>query len=168
MCVKPAMFGSILLFVVMAIGVSGCAQTNVSTTLASTSPANPASTYTTANIISVPTGMTMPKTTTTIPTTTTPITSTIAPTTSAPGTPSNVVTISNYAFIPGVITVPAGSRVTWVNKDGDLHTVTCVNPSIFDSPIASGGTITIVFSVPGSYDYICTIHPEMFGTVIVK
>lgn len=47
------------------------------------------------------------------------------------------------------------------------HTVTSTTPGIFDSPIGAGQSISITFTIPGTYNYYCVIHPEMLGTVIV-
>jgi plastocyanin len=86
--------------------------------------------------------------------------------TSKPGT--NEVWIQNMAFDPSTITVPAGTAITWTNKDAVAHTVTS-STGIFDSgSINTNGTYIHVFSTAGSFQYICTIHPTMTATVIVN
>jgi plastocyanin len=78
-------------------------------------------------------------------------------------------------YSPNTITVIIGvnNTVTWTNADTASHTVysTSVPTSAtaFNSPlIAPGGTYTQTFSVAGTYQYHCSIHSWMTGTVIVK
>jgi plastocyanin len=110
---------------------------------------------------------------TTIPTTTPPPTTTTKPppTTSVtppPTTTGSTVIVSGYTFSPDPILVRVGTRVVWKNLDAADHTVTSVSPGIFDNPLPSLGETSITFTVPGKYDYICTIHPYMTGSVIVS
>jgi plastocyanin len=77
------------------------------------------------------------------------------------------VSISNFAFEPGTVTVPAGTKVTWTNDDPTPHTVTSEDGS-FDSGILDAGrSFTTTLSEPGTFAYRCQIHPEMQGTVEV-
>ncbi len=105
-------------------------------------------------------------------TTVMPVTTTALPPTTAPpaiaGVATSTVLVSGYTFSPDTIQVPVGTRVVWNNFDTADHTVTSVSPGIFDNPLPSLGTTSITFTVPGRYDYICSIHPYMTGTVIVK
>ena len=80
------------------------------------------------------------------------------------------VEIRDFAFAPGTLTVAAGTSVTWVNQDDEPHTVTSVGePRLFKSPGLDGGdSFTMKFDKPGTYQYICTIHPHMHGTIVVK
>ncbi|MDA4129748.1 MAG: cupredoxin family copper-binding protein [Thaumarchaeota archaeon] len=71
-------------------------------------------------------------------------------------------------FAPSTYTVKVGAMVTWANHDGTAHTVTSKGSSLFDSGnIVTGGTFSYTFTQPGSYDYYCTIHPWMTGTIVV-
>lgn len=83
---------------------------------------------------------------------------------SEPGT----VTIIDFTFEPPELTAGVGDTVTWTNEDSVAHTVT----SEGDGPLASGdlesgATYEATFDEPGTYDYLCTIHPTMRGTVEV-
>jgi plastocyanin len=94
------------------------------------------------------------------------LTNSCTKTTSLPGT--NEVFIQGMAFTPSSITVTAGSTIIWTNKDGVPHTVTCNTVSIFDSgSISPGGTWSHTFNNVGTFQYKCTIHPTMTGTVVV-
>ncbi|WP_223199539.1 plastocyanin/azurin family copper-binding protein [Solihabitans fulvus] len=82
---------------------------------------------------------------------------------------TNSVAIKDFAFAPATVTVPVGTTVTWTNSDQDPHTVTATESG---SPLRSptmnnGATYKYTFTKAGRYDYLCTIHPFMTGTVVV-
>jgi plastocyanin len=94
------------------------------------------------------------------------ITNSCQKTSDVPG--PNEVLIKGMAFNPSVITVTAGTTITWTNKDGMPHTATSTT-GLFDSgSINTLGTYSHMFSTPGTYPYICTYHTTMTATVIVK
>ncbi len=80
------------------------------------------------------------------------------------------ITISNYAFHPGTLTVKKGSTVTWVNRDDDVHTVKSMDgPAAFNSPaLDSGNQFGFTFRQAGTYHYICSVHPYMHGVIVVR
>jgi len=58
--------------------------------------------------------------------------------------------------------------VTWSNADGTPHTATS-NTGAFDTQnIAAGASKSVTFSTTGTFQYHCSIHPGMMGTVIVQ
>ena len=58
--------------------------------------------------------------------------------------------------------------MTWTNEDGTTHTVRDSTGAVIASAnLAQGNTYTATFSEPGTYDYICTIHTSMTGSVTV-
>jgi plastocyanin len=76
------------------------------------------------------------------------------------------VTISGFAFHPKTVTVNVGDTVTWTNQDAAGHTATGTG---FDTgTIASGGSKAVTFNSAGTFHYVCTIHPSMQGTVVVR
>lgn len=79
------------------------------------------------------------------------------------------VVMENVAFRPDEITVTAGSAVTWTNQDLIAHTTTS-DDNLWDSdPMGQGESFTFTFEEPGTYTYICIIHPtQMHGTVTVE
>jgi plastocyanin len=77
------------------------------------------------------------------------------------------INIDSFAFVPAALTVHAGSTVTWTNHDEEPHTV-AANDGSFHSPgMGTGGTFSHTFSAAGTFDYVCSIHPMMHGTVVV-
>jgi plastocyanin len=91
---------------------------------------------------------------------------TTSTTASAPVT-TNAVAIKGFAFSPANITVKAGTTVTWTNQDQDAHTVTATGGAFGSQALNTGAHYTFTFTKPGSYDYLCTIHPFMTATVVV-
>lgn len=80
------------------------------------------------------------------------------------------VSIVDFAFSPAVITVTAGTVVTWTNLGAFAHTTTSDIGSSdpWDSgSLAPNGTFTRTFNIPGTYGYHCAIHLSMKGTVVV-
>jgi plastocyanin len=83
----------------------------------------------------------------------------------AADTEGRTVVIEDMAFAPETLTVEAGDTVTWVWKDGAIdHDVAGDN---LKSEVMSEGTFTHRFDQPGTYDYVCTLHPNMTGTIEV-
>ena len=80
---------------------------------------------------------------------------------------TNHVDILGFAFGPASITVRPGTTVTWTQQDEDQHTVTANDGSFGSSPLVTGATYTHTFTAPGTYQYHCSIHPFMHGTVVV-
>lgn len=86
-------------------------------------------------------------------------------------TTPNTVVIKNFAFSPASLTVAKGTKVTWVNNDGPAHTVTATdNGDTFSSGTIApgGGTFSFTFANSGDFNYKCSIHPQMLGTVHVQ
>ena len=84
---------------------------------------------------------------------------------------TGAVTIENMMFTPSQITVAKGGTVTWTNNDSVPHTVTddlsnAGGPASGD--IQPGKTYSFTFDKTGSFQYHCTIHPSMRGTIVVK
>jgi plastocyanin len=91
-------------------------------------------------------------------------------TTPAPATPvakaSVTVSMVDYSFSPAGVTVAPGDTVTWVNNGQEDHTAT---GSGFDTGIvAPGASGSASFASPGSFPYVCSLHPNMKGTVTVS
>ena len=79
------------------------------------------------------------------------------------------VEISDFAFQPGTVTIQVGDTVTWTNLDGAAHTATDTGPqALFDGVMANGESFSYTFTQAGTFNYFCTFHPEMTGTVIVQ
>ena len=77
--------------------------------------------------------------------------------------------IKNYAFVPGTVTVKAGSTVTFYNDDVVAHNIAddFAGGWISANLQAGSGTQSIPFTVPGEFNFHCTIHPNMKGKIVV-
>ena len=88
-----------------------------------------------------------------------------------------VVQINGKAFQPARLEIKAGEKVTWKNYDLTEHTVTArTKPALpdgqgkplFDSGVLKpGDTFSYRFEKEGTFEYACTIHPGMTGTIVV-
>jgi plastocyanin len=87
--------------------------------------------------------------------------------------PNGVGTTQSLNFQPSSVTISRGGSVTWTNNDPTNHTVTSTSvPSgaaTFDSgAMTQNQTYRILFTVDGTYNYVCTYHAGwMKGTVTV-
>jgi plastocyanin len=76
------------------------------------------------------------------------------------------VKIVDFRFRPGTLTISRGDVVRWKNRGSVTHTSTS---SSWDSGrIAPGGTFRKRFRHAGTFEYHCSIHPQMTGTIVVR
>ncbi len=97
----------------------------------------------------------------------------------SPASAASSVAITNFAYAPPSLTVPAGTSVAWTNQDPVGHSVTSDTGAFDSSPSncsptlssgcipASGGTFSFTFSTPGTFTYHCRVHSVMHGTIVV-
>lgn len=81
-----------------------------------------------------------------------------------------VVVVEDFAFTPNDVKVVVGQTVTWmVGADPEQHTVTPADGAAFEDSgqLFTGDTYAVRFDAPGAFDYLCTLHPFMTGTVTV-
>lgn len=85
---------------------------------------------------------------------------------SQPTVSTDTITIRNFAFTPGTLTVKQGAKVTWVNEDSVAHKI---KADAFNSTnLNQGDKYEFVFNDKGTFDYICGIHPSMTGKIVVE
>jgi nitrite reductase (NO-forming) len=88
------------------------------------------------------------------------------------------VDIAASTFSPKIIRVPVGTEVTWVNGDvfdflegertGKHNVVVLDGPETFASPmLGHADRFSYTFTEPGTYEYLCTVHPYQRGIVEV-
>jgi plastocyanin len=79
------------------------------------------------------------------------------------------VSEEGIAFNPAEVTVSVGDTVTWTNNDTVEHDVTADGFSSGEpGGMAPGDTFDHTFQEAGTFDYVCTVHPGMEGTVTVE
>ncbi len=91
---------------------------------------------------------------------------TAAPAPAAPAHASTTaIDIKNFMFM--TVTVPAGTTVTWTNRDEVPHTVRETHNLFRSAALDTGDSFSYTFTQPGTYDYYCSLHPQMVAKVIV-
>jgi plastocyanin len=78
------------------------------------------------------------------------------------------VKIDNFTFAPQRIVVQAGTTVTWTNADDAPHTVVSTTKLFKSSAFDTEDKFSFTFATPGTYEYFCSLHPHMTGTVVVE
>jgi plastocyanin len=78
------------------------------------------------------------------------------------------VLMKNFDFSPMTLAVPPGTTVTWKNLDGEPHTVVSVDGAFRSAALDQNDTFKFTFAKPGTYKYLCSIHPKMMATITVK
>ena len=78
------------------------------------------------------------------------------------------VSIANFAFAPAALTVASGESVRWSNDDAAPHALAFKDGDGPTDLLLPGQTATRRFAAAGSYDYTCSVHPYMRGTVTVR
>jgi plastocyanin len=83
----------------------------------------------------------------------------------APG----AVRIANFEFKPHTVVVKPGTKVTWTNADSSIHDIKDTSPlaTPVSPSLSKGDTFSITYGQPGTYSYVCGIHPYMTGSVEV-
>ena len=80
--------------------------------------------------------------------------------------PENEVWMSTNAFLPANLEVDPGTTVRWVNNSSVTHHVVS-NTGLFNEILNPGQSYSFTFNNTGSFDYECTIHPGMTGSITV-
>ncbi len=78
------------------------------------------------------------------------------------------VTIDNFSFRPQVLTIKAGTSVTWTNKDDVPHTVVSTTKKFASRVLDTDEKYSFTFNEPGTYEYYCSVHPHMTGKIVVQ
>jgi len=89
------------------------------------------------------------------------------PTGKAHASASASVTMVDFSFTPASVTIAVGDTVTWHNTGQAPHNATANDGSFKTPDLNNGQSASHTFSSAGTFSYICTIHPNMHGTVRV-
>jgi plastocyanin len=80
----------------------------------------------------------------------------------------HVVTIEGMRYMPETVEVNAGDTIMWSNKDAFPHTVTAVDRSFDSGSLGPERTWKWKALKKGTFPYLCTLHPTMKATLVVK
>ena len=87
----------------------------------------------------------------------------------SPKVTTHQVLIENFQFVPESLTIKAGEAVHWTNKDNSQHKIILDDGSFESVPLSNNGisSANTIFKQEGTFNYHCSIHPSMKGTIIV-
>lgn len=78
------------------------------------------------------------------------------------------ITIKNFDFSPMDLSIAAGDSVVWKNLDGEPHTVASADGLFRSQALDQNDSFRFTFAKPGTYRYVCSIHPNMKATITVR
>lgn len=79
------------------------------------------------------------------------------------------VDMVDIKFDPADVTVKAGQKIVWTNKDDVQHDADATSGADFNTElVGKGGTVEWVAEGSGKIDYVCSVHPSMTGTITVE
>jgi plastocyanin len=84
------------------------------------------------------------------------------------GADDMAVKIDNFTFAPQRVTVKAGTTVTWTNQDDIPHTVASATKAFKSKVLDTDDKFSFTFTTTGVYEYFCSLHPHMTGTIVVE
>jgi plastocyanin len=86
----------------------------------------------------------------------------------ASATPAATVFMKDFLFSPKTVTIDAGESVKWINKGKAEEGHTATGEGFDSGVLHQGESYTHKFSTVGTFDYVCTLHSSMKGTVVVQ
>ena len=84
------------------------------------------------------------------------------------GAEDKAVEIHNFTCTPQRVTVKTGATVTWTNQDNIPHTVTSATRAFRSKALDTDDKFSFTFTTAGVYEYFCSLHPHMTGTIVVE
>lgn len=77
------------------------------------------------------------------------------------------INIKEFMFMPVVLNVSVGTKVTWVNDDQIPHTVAETRKVFRSGALDTNDSFSWLFDKPGEFEYFCVLHPQMTGKIVV-
>lgn len=81
---------------------------------------------------------------------------------------THTVVIKGMKFTPANLVINAGDTVTWVNEDNMRHTATDLNGAFDTGLLSKGASASLQFGGAGTFNYRCTPHANMRGTITIN
>lgn len=87
------------------------------------------------------------------------------------------ISAAAFTYLPDELTIKVGTGLHFTNFDPEPHNLIASRNGPKGSPLFSTDTIGAATTVaikgtdklaPGTYDFFCTLHPEMVGTLFVE
>jgi amicyanin len=80
----------------------------------------------------------------------------------------SAIAIDNFTFDPQRVTVKTGTSVTWTNRDDIPHAIAATGKLFKSKVLDTDNSYSFTFTTPGTYEYFCSLHPHMTGTIVVE
>jgi len=77
------------------------------------------------------------------------------------------IAIDNFAFMPSMLTIKAGTTVVFKNHDDVRHLVVDAGGKFHSKALETNDSFSITLDKPGEIAYFCGLHPHMTGKIIV-
>jgi plastocyanin len=78
------------------------------------------------------------------------------------------IKIDNFTFAPQRLTVAVGTTVTWENEDDIPHNIASTTKLFRSKVLDTHDSFSFTFIAAGVYEYFCSLHPHMTGTIVVE
>jgi plastocyanin len=78
------------------------------------------------------------------------------------------IEIDNFTFAPQQLIVKAGTTVIWRNRDDIPHAVASSTRVFKSQALDTDDTYAFTLTTAGTYEYFCSLHPQMTGTIVVE
>jgi plastocyanin len=76
--------------------------------------------------------------------------------------------LTTTAFNPNPVNVSVGTTVSWLNSDGTTHNVVANGGAFASGNVDPNNRFNFTFATAGTFQYHCSIHTNMVGTVVVQ
>jgi plastocyanin len=84
------------------------------------------------------------------------------------GAQDTEVKIDNFTFVPQRVTIKPGTTVTWVNEDDIPHAIAATGKEFRSKVLDTNDKYSFTFTTAGTFEYFCSLHPHMTGTIVVE
>lgn len=81
---------------------------------------------------------------------------------------SHTVVIKGMKFTPADLVINAGDTVMWINEDSTRHSATDLNGAFDTGLLSKGASASLTFGGAGTFNYRCTPHGSMRGTITIN
>ena len=78
------------------------------------------------------------------------------------------IQIDNFHYSPPTLVVAPGTTVTWTNDDDSPHSVREKDGKFKSTALDTDDKFSFTFTTPGTFEYFCSLHPKMQGTIVVE
>lgn len=81
---------------------------------------------------------------------------------------AHTIVIKDFAFTPKDIQIKAGDSITWINEDSMRHSATDLDGAFDTGLLSQGQEATMTFGGAGKFEYRCTPHANMRGSITIS